>query len=323
MPPPTDISVVIPVHNASTTLGGVIDAFTAIGSPSVELIIVDDGSHDESPSILRAAAEAGRVTALFHDVNRGAGVARNHGFEHAEGRYTLFFDADDQIHPDALSLGVEVLDESAADVAVMAYRYRRAAEVTHDSMNSFDEAVWTDYLGTAPRRIDRLDRMPRLLGFTNYPWNKIIRTSHYRAAGLRFSATPVHNDVLGHWWTLLNARDIAVIDEVICTHEVAAGGAHLTNRQSRDRLAIFDALDDTYDLLESHPSLRARYSHHYWELALRITDWAADRLSDDVRDEFRARLETHLMRINLVDYARIRTRRNPSLAGQILRRAIS
>jgi glycosyltransferase involved in cell wall biosynthesis len=321
MPERPDLSVVIPVHNAAATIDGLLGVFTAIETPSVEVIAIDDGSRDDSPMILRTAA--GRVTALFHERNRGAGVARNAGFERATGRYTLFFDADDEVHPEALANGIELLDESEADVAVMAYRYRRGGIGVHEEMNNFDVEVWADYLGSAPRRIDRLDRIPRLLGFTNYPWNKIIRTDHYRAVGLRFSDTPVHNDILGHWMTLLHAGEIALIDEVICTHVVAAGGANLTNRQSRDRMALFDALDETYDHLDANPHLRSRYAHHYWEMVMRVADWAAARATADVRDEFQVRLEEHLLRINLTDYARIRTRHNPALANRILRRAIA
>jgi glycosyltransferase involved in cell wall biosynthesis len=317
------LSVVIPVHDAAATIEGVLDAFTSIERPSVEVIAVDDGSQDESPSILHAAAAAGSVTALFHERNLGAGIARNLGFEHASGRFTLFFDADDEVHPEALAHGVEVLDDYDADVAVMAYRYRRGGFEVHDSMNNFDAALWADYLGAGPRRVDRLDRMPRLLGFTNYPWNKIIRTDHFRGIGLRFSGTSVHNDILGHWMTMLHARDIALIDEIVCTHVVAKNGANLTNRQSRDRLALFDALDETYNHLDAHPHLRARYAHHYWEMALRVADWAEPRMSLEVRPEFRSRLEAHLLRINLIDYARIRTRHNPALATRILRRAMA
>src|SRR4051812_18233502 len=176
MPERPDLSVVIPVHNAAATLESVLDAFASIDSRSVEVIAIDDASQDSSPSILGAAAEAGRVTALFLDRNRGAGNARNLGFQHAAGRYTLFFDADDEVHTEAVSHGIDILDESEADVAVMAYRYRRGGLWSHETMNNFDREVWSAYLGGASRRIDRLERLPRTLGFTNYPWNKIIRT---------------------------------------------------------------------------------------------------------------------------------------------------
>ena len=61
----------------------------------------------------------------------------------------------------------------------------------------------------------RLDEVPQLLGFTNYPWNKVIRTDHYHRTGLRFGATQVHNDILGHWLTLVDADQ--VLKQVLAT----------------------------------------------------------------------------------------------------------
>ena len=84
--------------------------------------------------------------------NRGAGVARNHGFERATGRYTLFFDADDEIHPAALTAAIEALDDTAADVAMMPYRYRRGHSPQSEEMNSFDAAVWGQYASSRASR---------------------------------------------------------------------------------------------------------------------------------------------------------------------------
>ena len=91
------------------------------------------------------------------------------------------------------------------------------------------------------------DEVPQLLGFTNYPWNKIARTDHYRRTGLRYGATQVHNDVLGHWLTLVDAETILLIDQPLCTHIVGEGGRNLTNRESRARLSLIDALDETWE----------------------------------------------------------------------------
>jgi glycosyltransferase involved in cell wall biosynthesis len=120
--------------------------------------------------------------------NRGAGVARNRGFERASGRYTLFFDADDEIHPATLTTAIRALDDTGADVAMMPYRYRRDRSLQVDAMNSFDAVVWAKY-ATASRRATRLSEVPKLLGFSNYPWNKLVRTDHYRRTGLRYGST--------------------------------------------------------------------------------------------------------------------------------------
>ena len=254
--------------------------------------------------------------------NLGAGIARNHGFARASGRYVLFFDADDEIHAGSLTNAIQALDDTGADVAMMPYRYRRADSPDYDRMNSFDEAVWSQY-ATAPRRVTRLNDVPRLLGFSNYPWNKLVRTEHYRRTGLRYGSTPVHNDVLGHWLTLLDASTLLLLDEPLCTHIVAVGGRNLTNRESRARLSLIDALNETYTELEARPEKRNRFSHHYWDFVLRVSGWAKSRLTPDVVDEFNLGLQQHLLRIDVGDFTKIRIRRDSGLASRIVRAALN
>jgi len=316
-----DVSVIIPMHNASATVTGVVESFLEIDAAAVEVIVVDDASTDDSAERITALGRA-EVSVERLKTNHGAGLARNRGFERATGRYTLFFDADDEIHPLTLASAIGALDDTGADVAMMPYRYRRGDSPDFDGMNSFDAAAWARY-ATSPRRVTRLDDVPPLLGFSNYPWNKLARTEHYRRTGLRYGSTPVHNDILGHWLTLLDADSILLLDQPLCTHIVNDGGRNLTNRQSRARLSLLDALEETYSALEARPEKRNRFSHHYWDFVLRVAAWATTRLTPDVLDEFNLRLQHHLLRMDLGDFTRIRVRRDPGLATSIIRRALA
>jgi cellulose synthase/poly-beta-1,6-N-acetylglucosamine synthase-like glycosyltransferase len=316
-----DVSVVIPVHNSSTTVTGVVESFLEIAATAVEVIVVDDASTDDTVERIMALRRP-EVTVERFETNHGAGVARNRGFERATGRYTLFFDADDELHPGTLTSVIGALDDTGTDVAMMPYRYRRGLSPQFEDMNSFDAVVWAQY-ATSPRRVTRLGDVPKLLGFSNYPWNKLARTDHYRRTGLRFGSTPVHNDILGHWLTLLDANSILLLDQPLCTHIVNEGGRNLTNRESRARLSLIDALEETYTALEARPEKRNRFSHHYWDFVLRVSAWAATRMTPDVIDEFKLRLQEHLLRMDLGDFTRLRLGRDPGLASRIIRRALA
>jgi glycosyltransferase involved in cell wall biosynthesis len=318
---PPDLSVIIPMHNASATVTTVVESFLDLDGTATEVVVVDDASTDDSVERVAALDRPDVIVDRFR-TNRGAGVARNHGFERATGRYTLFFDADDEIHPSAVTSAIEALDDTGTDLAMMPYRYRRGHDARSDAMNSFDAAVWGRY-ATSPRRVTKLGDVPRLLGFSAYPWNKIIRTDHYRITGLRYGSTPVHNDILGHWLSLLDAQTILLLDQVVCTHIVNEGGRNLTNRESRARLSLVDALEETYTALELRPEKRNRYSHHYWDFVLRVAGWATTRISPDVLDEFNLRMQRHLLRMDLGDFTRIRQRRDPALATRLMRRALA
>jgi glycosyltransferase involved in cell wall biosynthesis len=315
-----DVSVIIPMHNASATVTGVVESFLGIDA-SVEVVVVDDASTDDSVERVTTLGRPEVIVERF-ETNRGAGIARNRGFERATGRYTLFFDSDDEIHPGTLTSAIGALDETGANVAMMPYRYRRGHSPQFDGMNSFDAAAWARY-ATAARRVARLGDVPQLLGFSNYPWNKLARTDHYRRTGLRYGSTPVHNDVLGHWLTLLDANSILLLDQPICTHIVNEGGRNLTNRESRARLSLVDALEETYTALEARPDKRNRFSHHYWDFVMRVTAWATTRMTPEVLDEFNVRLQHHLLRMDLGDFTRMRLLRDSGLANRIIRRALA
>jgi hypothetical protein len=316
-----DLSVIIPMHNAGATITATVESFLEIDAVATEVVVVDDASSDDSVEQVSALSGSQVIVERFEN-NRGAGIARNRGFERAAGRYVLFFDADDEIHPMALTSAIGALDDTGTDVAFLPYRYRRGHSPQSEEMNSFDTIAWRQY-ATSSRQVTRLDNVPRLLGFSNYPWNKVARTDHYRHTGLRYGSTPVHNDILGHWLTLLDAGSILLLDQPLCTHVVNEGGRNLTNRQSRARLTLLDALEETYSALEARPAQRNRYSHHYWDFALRVAAWATTRMTPDVRDEFNLRLQRHLLRMDLGDFTRIRQRRDPGLATRIIRRALA
>jgi glycosyltransferase involved in cell wall biosynthesis len=98
--PPELVSCVVPAFNAARFLGEALDSILAQTHPAVEVIVVDDGSTDETAAI--AAAYASRLR-LIRQENRGPAEARNRGLACAQGDYVAFLDADDLWLPDKLA----------------------------------------------------------------------------------------------------------------------------------------------------------------------------------------------------------------------------
>ena len=314
-----DLTVIVPVYNAMEHLQTLVNDMLSVPDVGMELILVDDGSSDGSTEAIHTLAAAHpEVIALENPGNMGAGVARNTGFPHASGRYTLFFDADDRVHGEVIAPAIAQLDKSGADVAMFAYNYQRDTGAGRTGMLESDALIWRDGLRGKPNRICKLADIPALLGFTNYPWNKIIRTDRFHAVGLTYGDTKVNNDILGHWYSLLFARDLLLIDQVLCSHIVFAAGTNITNRRDAVRMEMFRALHATYDLLSANPDLRQRYSHHYWGFALKLLDWGKSRLSPEYLEAHRAATQDLIARLDLRDYARIRRKRAPALATRIM-----
>jgi glycosyltransferase involved in cell wall biosynthesis len=105
MTPAPLVSVVIPCFNQAHFLGEAVESVLAQTHPAVEVLVVDDGSDDNSYEV------AGRRPGVhrFRQPNRGVAAARNLGLGESSGAFTVFLDADDRLLPHALSIGMEAL----------------------------------------------------------------------------------------------------------------------------------------------------------------------------------------------------------------------
>lgn len=91
------ISVIVPVYNAEKTLRQCVDSILGQDYRDFELLLIDDGSKDNSPAICDEYAAKDLRVKVFHKPNGGVSSARNLGIENAQGKWVTFIDADDYI----------------------------------------------------------------------------------------------------------------------------------------------------------------------------------------------------------------------------------
>ena len=99
------VSVIIPVYNGARYLGAALESVFAQTYREFEVIVVDDGSTDESGVIAQGFSDV----RYLQQTNQGVAAARNHGLEAARGEFFAFLDQDDLWTPDKLKLQVEYL----------------------------------------------------------------------------------------------------------------------------------------------------------------------------------------------------------------------
>lgn len=107
------VSVVIPAYNAERTIGATLDSVLAQSLRDFEIIVVNDGSRDETGAVLGsyAARHPDRIT-VIHQQNMGQAAARNNGIAAARGRFIAFNDADDVWAPEKLERQLHFLESN-------------------------------------------------------------------------------------------------------------------------------------------------------------------------------------------------------------------
>ena len=98
------ISVIVPVYNAEKYISKCIDSILSQTFKDFELILINDGSTDNSDLICDKYASIDNRVKVFHKKNGGAGSARNLGIQKASGDWVMFVDSDDWIEPECLDI---------------------------------------------------------------------------------------------------------------------------------------------------------------------------------------------------------------------------
>lgn len=136
------ISVIIPTYNREKTILRAVDSVLNQSYQDFELIIVDDGSKDNTKAIIEHLADA-RIQYIWQE-NGGAAAARNTGILMAKGEYIAFQDSDDYWYPDKLEKQLATLLKSQADV-VFCKLMRHNYSTAQDSVWPALEEGFVDY----------------------------------------------------------------------------------------------------------------------------------------------------------------------------------
>lgn len=115
---PPEISIIIPVYNASDTIGTIVQGVIGQTFQNFELILIDDGSTDSTLKVLRGLATKDKRIIIRSIKNGGPSAARNSGLAKARGEYVIFFDADDSITPNLLQTMHSAISKRDCEIAV-------------------------------------------------------------------------------------------------------------------------------------------------------------------------------------------------------------
>lgn len=170
------LSVVIPIYNVQDYLRKCVDSVLKQRYEEMEILLVDDGSTDESGKLAdQIASENPELVKVIHQENKGLGGARNTGIEASEGEFIWFIDSDDYIDENAIGKINEAINKYNPDAIVFDY-------VNVDEDGNIIENV----SATLDKEITNLDESPELFFIAQSACNKVFRRSLFMDNNIRF-----------------------------------------------------------------------------------------------------------------------------------------
>lgn len=164
------ISVIVPVYNTSKFLKKCLDSILDQSLKEIEIIIVNDGSTDNSLEIIKTYYEKDKRIKVINQKNMGLSGARNSGIKLAKGEYILHIDSDDWIEKDYLKDMYELAKKEGADIVIsdfyMDYMERKIEYIIDQEKNSI---------------LDKEECLNRISYLNSYPavWNKLFKRELY------------------------------------------------------------------------------------------------------------------------------------------------
>ena len=139
------LSIIVPVYNVEKYLRKCVDSLLTQDLPpeEYEIILVDDGSTDQSGTICDEYAADHPIVKAMHQQNGGLSAARNSGVAVAQGRYVQFVDSDDYLEPNMLKTLVEKMETDQLDV--LRFNYRNVNERYEVIEPNKDPKRWVNY----------------------------------------------------------------------------------------------------------------------------------------------------------------------------------
>lgn len=230
------ISVIMPVYNSGKFLNNTITSVIRQSFHDFELIVVDDGSTDNSWSILQEFAKNDSRIRVFHKENGGQSSARNFALKEAEGNYTAFVDSDDILEKDYLQYLYLLIEKYKADISICRIKHFQEGENKYDF--SYSNVV---------RTLTSKEAISELLyqySWLESPCNKLFKKELFE--GCTFDESLIFEDSLLMPQIFEKAKTLVYGDAEKYGY-IHRCGSTTTSKYSKKQLDILKVTDFLYD----------------------------------------------------------------------------
>jgi glycosyltransferase involved in cell wall biosynthesis len=229
------ISVIVPVYNTAPYLSKCLDSILAQSHRDLEIILIDDGSEDNSGAICDEYAKKDRRIKAIHQANGGQSSARNAGLDIATGAYIAFVDSDDSIMPEMFSAMLAAIERENADLAICGVKL-----VDENDREVFwnDEQIKNDVLDTG----QALRALFRSTWYTTHP-NKLHKYGLWQ--DIRFPVGKIMEDNFTVHHIFAKCHKVVTLEDKFYLY-IQRSGSTTSNYSEKHLVGSWDAFYDRY-----------------------------------------------------------------------------
>lgn len=211
------VSIIVPVFNMEDTIESSVNSIRNQTYKNIEIILIDDGSTDDSYSICKLMEKTDYRLKAYHTNNMGSGPARNYGIKKASGSYVYFPDADDYLDPNAIGILVEAASKGKYDLVVFGFNCANSKGEIFRTKKYKKESQNGDNIR---RSYSKYMTVMSEYGIQGAPWNKFFSLSLIKENDITYPPLRRHQDegFIAHYMCF--ACSVLFVSDVLYTYYV-------------------------------------------------------------------------------------------------------
>ena len=275
----TKLSIVIPVYNVEYYIAQCLESILNQSFKDLEIICVNDGSTDNSLSVLQDYKAKDDRIIIIDQKNEGSGVARNAGLSIAKGEYVYFVDGDDWLEDNALEKAVLKSDELNTDILIfggLSY-YEGKGKNGGYSANKLPKKYLDKVFSAKEIKKD-------IFKFPSTAWTKLYRRDFLIKNNIKFQDIKAGQDQLPFFHSMIKAERIALLPENLYCYRKNRKGAVTSVKKKKNfsPIYVFYGIEDmlkSENLLDDYKSI---FVNKYFSKA---TSWLG-KFQDDLKHDY-------------------------------------
>lgn len=264
------VSVVIPVYNTEAYVGEAIESAREQTLRDIEILVIDDGSTDRSPSVIRKLADTDSRIQIYTQTNQGVSAARNKGLEYVKGEFIYFLDSDDLLEKNALEQCYRQCIEHNLDFVF--FDAQTINTGNYQAQNYLHEA---ENEKGVKKGIEWFDHQLNTHTFRSPVWLNLIRTAFLRQNRLSFYPGIIHEDELFCFQLYLYAGRVGYIPQIFSQRRLREGSIMTRNFSGENITGYLTVMKEIKRLQQTQSLPVRKIIDKYFRTTLNAIVWKA------------------------------------------------